>query len=192
MALQDKIKWDKKYQETVSLLEDREPSEKLIKIIKQVKGKKALDVASGAGRNSLYLAKNGFDVEALDISQVALDVLNKKGYKNISCKFVDLDEYKIEKSYDLIVMTNFLNREIIPKLINALKDDGVLFIETYMEDSLNEKTPSNPNFLLKKDELKTFLDDSLELLEYEEFINEDYEMYRMKKQFIAVRKLFNS
>ena len=135
MALQDKIKWDKKYQETVSLLEDREPSEKLIKIIKQVKGKKALDVASGTGRNSLYLAKNGFDVEALDISQVALDVLNKKGYKNISCKFVDLDEYKIENSYDLIVMTNFLNREIIPKLINALKDDAVLFIETYMEDS---------------------------------------------------------
>ena len=108
MSLKDKLKWDKKYQETTSLLKDREPSENLKKIVEKTNGKKALDVASGAGRNSIYLANNGFDVEALDISSVALEVLNNKGFKNISCKFVDLDEYEISKnSYDLIVMTNF-------------------------------------------------------------------------------------
>lgn len=190
MALKDKIKWDKKYQEIASLLENRKPSEKLIKIIEKVKGKKALDVASGAGRNSIYLAINDFDVVALDISEIALESLNNKGYKNIYCKLVDLDEYEIPKnSYDLIVMTNFLDRNIIPKLLNALKIGGVFFIETYMEDDLNEKAPSNPDFLLKKNELKTFFDDSFELLDYEEFVNEDYEIYKMKKQFIAVRKL---
>ena len=190
MALKDKIKWDKKYQETASLLEYRKPSEKLIKIIEKAKGKKALDVASGVGRNSIYLAMNGFDVDALDISEVALETLKNKGYKNISCKLVDLDGYEIPKnSYNLIVMTNFLDRNIIPKLSNALKLDGILFIETYMENIINEKAPSNPDFLLKKDELKTFFDDKFELLAYEEFINEDYEIYKMKKQFIAIRKL---
>ena len=158
MSQKDKLKWDKKYQETTSLLKDREPSENLKKIVEKTKGKKALDVASGAGRNSIYLANNGFDVEALDISSVALEVLNNKGFKNISCKLVDLDEYEIHKNnYDLIVMTNFLDRNLIPKLSNALKIKGVLFIETYMEDELNEKPSSNPDFLLKKDELKTFL-----------------------------------
>lgn len=190
MAQKDKIKWDKKYQETTSLLNHREPSEKLIKIVEKTKGKKALDVASGAGRNSIYLANNGFDVEALDISSVALEALNNRGFKNISCKLVDLDEYELPKNlYDLIVMTNFLDRNLIPKLSNALKIDGVLFIETYMEDEMNEKPASNPDFLLKKNELKTFFDDNFELLDYEEFFNEDYELYKIKKQFIALRKI---
>ena len=189
MSQKDKLKWDRKYQETTSLLKDREPSENLKKIVEKIKGRKALDVASGAGRNSIYLAINGFDVEALDISQIALDVLNNKGFKNISCKLVDLDEYEIPKSsYDLIVMTNFLDRNLIPKLSAALKINGVLFIETYMEDELNEKPSSNPDFLLKKDELKTFFDDDFELLAYHEFLNND-ELYRMKKQFIAIKKL---
>lgn len=86
-------------------------------------------------------------------------------------------------------MTNFLDRNIIPKLSNALKTDGILFIETYMEDEINEKPSSNPDFLLKKEELKTFFDDSFKLLDYEEFLNEECEIYRMKKQFIAVQKL---
>ena len=190
MSQKDKLKWDKKYQETTYLLKDREPSKNLKKIVEKTKGKKALDVASGAGRNSIYLATNGFDVEALDISSVALDILKNKGFKNISCKLVDLDEYEIHKNnYDLIVMTNFLDRNIIAKLSKALKKDGILFIETYMDDIVNEKPPSNPDFLLKKDELKTFFDDSFEVLDYDEFLNEENELYRMKKQSISIRKL---
>ena len=190
MAQKDEIKWNKKYQDRPSLLEERKPSGKLIQIIKKVKGKKALDIACGAGRNSIYLAINGFDVESLDISQVALDVLKNKGFENISCKLIDLDEYEVPvNSYDFIVMTNFLDRNIIPKLSNALKSDGILFIETYMDDIVNEKPSSNPDFLLKKDELKTFFNDSFEVLDYDEFLNEKNELYRMKKQSISIRKI---
>ena len=99
-------------------------------------------------------------------------------------------EYEVpENSYDFIVMTNFLDRNIIVKLSNALKNDGILFIETYMHDIINEKPSSNPDFLLKKDELKTFFDDAFEVLDYDEFLNEENELYRMKKQSIAIRKL---
>jgi SAM-dependent methyltransferase len=189
MALNDKLKWDKKYENTPSLLEKREPSKKLINLLTKAKGKKALDVASGAGRNSIYLATNGFEVEAIDISQVALNELKKKGFDNITCKLVDLDEYEIaQNSYDLIVMTNFLDRNLIPKLATALKKDGILFIETYMHDKINEKPSSNPDFLLQKDELKSFFDDKFEILDYDEFENEDNELYRMKKQAITVKK----
>ncbi len=188
MALNDKLKWDKKYQTTPSLLEKREPSNKLINLLTKVKGKKALDVASGAGRNSIYLATNGFEVEAIDISQIALNELEKKGFDNITCKLVDLDEYEIPKnSYDFIIMTNFLDRNLIPKLKTALKKDGILFIETYMYDEINEKPPSNPDFLLQKDELKSFFDNKFEILDYDEFENEDYELYKMMKQYINVK-----
>ena len=53
MALNDKIKWDKKYKETPKLLEDRNPGEKLILAISKTSGKKALDIACGAGKNSI-------------------------------------------------------------------------------------------------------------------------------------------
>ncbi|MBP7769740.1 MAG: methyltransferase domain-containing protein [Aliarcobacter sp.] len=189
MAQKDEIKWNKKYQEKPTLLEIKEPSFKLIKAIENIKGKKALDIASGAGRNSIYLASKGFDVEALDISSVALEALNSKGIKNIKCKLVDLDTYEIEKNYyDLIVMTNFLDRNIILKLKEALKKEGVLFIETYTEDEINEKPTSNSGFLLKKEELLTFFDNSFEVLEYDEFLNGAEELYKMKKQSIIVRK----
>ncbi len=81
MAEKDKIKWNKKYKETPKLLEDREPSKKLIEALKEVNGKKVLDIACGAGKNSIYLAKQGFEIEAMDISYVALENIDKKALK---------------------------------------------------------------------------------------------------------------
>jgi tellurite methyltransferase len=190
MANEDKEKWNKKYLNTPELLGKREVGQRLSKIVKNVKNKKALDVACGAGRNSIYLTKHGYQVDAYDISQVALDELNKQNIKNIFTKQVDLDDFRPKiDSYDLIVMTNYLDREIIPHLFLALKKDGILFIETYMEHKENEKPASNPDFLLKKDELKSFFDKNYELLEYDEFFNEPYELYKMRKQAICIRKI---
>lgn len=190
MAQKDKIKWNKKYKETPSLLKSREVSKKLSDILKEVKGKKALEIACGAGRNSIYLAQKGFNIDALDISEVAIETLDNQGFKNINTKVMDLEGFIPEvNSYDLIVMTNYLDRELIPKLANALKKEGILFIETYMNHEENEKAPSNPDFLLKKEELKTYFDEKFEVLAYDEFFNESYELFKMRKQFISVRKL---
>ena len=190
MAQKDQLKWDKKYTNTPTLLEHREPSSKLVKILNKVDGKEVLDVACGAGKHSVYLAKEGFKVTAIDISTVALKSLEKRGYQNITTAHVDLDDYQPKpNSYDLIVKTNFLDRALIPKLSGSLKPNGIFFIETYMEDSSNEKPPSNPDFLLKKEELKQFFDEKFEVIMYEEFDNEPYEIFKMKKQAIAIKRL---
>ena len=189
MSIKDKIKWDKKYNNTPALLMPRDPSTKLVQIIDNIQGKKALDIACGTGKNSIYLAKKGFEIEALDISQVALDNLNNQGYKSINTKLVDLDCYiPTPNRYDIIVMTNFLDRNIIPHLKLALKKDALLLIETYMDHKVNEKPSSNPDFLLKAAELKTFFDEDFEILEYDQFLNESNELYKMMKQSIIVRK----
>lgn len=190
MAIEDQIKWDKKYQQTPTLLKDREASKKLQNIIQNIQGRNALEIACGTGRNSIFLAKNGFKVEALDISKVALDFLENKGIENITTKRVDLEDYKPqENSYDLIVKTNYLDREIIPNLLEALKKDGILFIETYMDHKSNTKPNSNPKFLLKEGELKTFCKDGYKMIFYDEFENEAFEKYRMIKQAIMIQKL---
>ena len=190
MAIEDKEKWNKKYKNTPELLASRPQSYKLSNIINYAKGLDALDVACGSGRNSIFLANSGFNVTSVDISEVALDSLNEKNNPKIKTQLVDLDTHKFdENSYDLIIMTNFLDRKAIPKLVNALKKDGVLFIETYMFHEENEKPPSNPDFLLKEGELKNFFDEKeVEIIEYDEFFNESFELYKMRKQAIAIRK----
>lgn len=190
MAIEDKIKWNEKYKSTPKLLEKREVGQKLREALTYATIGNALDIASGAGKNSIFLAENNFEVESLDISSVALDVLKSKDYKNITTKLIDLDGYNpSENCYDFIVMTNYLDREIIPKLAKALKKKGILFIETYMVHEINTKKTSNPDYLLKKDELKTFFDESYTLLDYSEFDNEPFELYRMKKQSITIQKI---
>ena len=189
MANEDKIKWDKKYENTPKLLEDRNPSKKLESLIQLTSGKQALEIACGTGRNSIYLAKNGFNVDAYDIAQIALDKLNSYGYNTINTKLADLDDFEaIENNYDLIVQTNFLDRKLIPKLLSSLKQNGLLFIETYMDHPSNTKPNSNPDFLLQKGELKSFVSDRFKVIDYDEFDNEPTELYRMKKQSIIIQK----
>ncbi|MEA2099974.1 MAG: methyltransferase domain-containing protein [Campylobacterota bacterium] len=196
MSTKDKEKWDLKYIEKSKLLRPREASRNLQKYVVHSAGGKALDLACGAGRNSIFLAECGFDVDALDIAQIALKTLNAEANKkNIHSKIntyqVDLDRYKVKKDiYDIIVMANFLDREVLESAKNALKKGGILFVETYMINDENEKTLSNPNNLLKSQELKGILDNSWQILYYDEFKNEDYEIYKMIKQVVVAKKSY--
>ncbi len=189
MAQKDKEKWDKKYNETPRLMKDRTPSPKVVEAIKYTRGKKALEIACGTGRNSIFLAENGFEVEAFDISEVAINHLKKQNIKNLTAIQKDLENFNIEKnSFDLIVQTNYLDRKIFPNLKEALKKDGIIVIETYMNHEENEKPPSNPLFLLNENELKEIFSD-FEIIKYDEYFNEKHELYKMRKQAIIAKKL---
>ncbi len=194
MSVIDKQKWDAKYLKKSQLLLPRDASTNLKAYIKYTKPEYALDIACGAGRNSIFLAENGFKVDAVDIAKLALDTLNEESKaKNLTQKItthlIDLDVYEIEKDkYDLIIMANYLNRDIIKKAKISIKKDGILFVETYMLDDANEKTKSDMSNLLQSQELKNIIDNSFKILYYDEFKNEDYEIYKMKKQVIVAKK----
>ena len=195
MSIKDKEKWDAKYLKKSQLLRPREASRNLQAYLVHCKGNKALDLACGAGRNSIFLAECGFNVDALDIAEIAIKALNDEAnQKNLLSKIntyqIDLDTHEIKKNiYDIIVMTNYLDRVVLESAKNALKKDGILFVETYMINDQNEKQQSDPNNLLQSQELKNMLDDSWQVLHYDEFENEDYEIYKMKKQVLVTKKL---
>lgn len=197
MSLKDKEKWDNKYLKKSQLLRPRDASANLKEWLTHCTGTKALDLACGSGRNSIYLAKCGFEVDSLDIASLAIDALDAEAKKqnltsNINTFLVDLDTYKIkQKMYDIIVMANFLDRDVLKRAKDALKTNGILFVETYMISDENEKSKSDLNNLLRSQELKQMLDSSFEILHYDEFKNEDYEIYEMKKQVIVARKTEN-
>ena len=170
MSLKDKEKWDEKYLKKSQLLRPRSSSKNLQDFIANYNGDKALDLACGSGRNSIFLAECGFDVDAVDIAKVALTALNNEAkIKNLLSKIntyqVDLDTYEIKKErYDIIIMANFLDRRVLTSAIKALKKDGILFVETYMLSDENEKKHSNLDNLLKSQELKNMLNDSWQIL----------------------------
>ncbi len=190
MSDRDRQKWNDKYQNTPSLLEVRPPSELLKRFKKNAPGHSAIDLASGTGRNARYLAQEGFEVDAVDISAVALERLAKEteGFP-IRCLERDLDHFTPEKErYDLLVMTNFLDRDLIARCAKSMKSGALFLIETYMDHPQNEKQNSHPDFLLAPQELKHFFNQDFTLLAYKEFWNEPYEIYRMRKEAIVIQK----
>jgi tellurite methyltransferase len=194
MSEKDRQKWDDKYIVKSQLLKPREASENIRKFVKPAVGAKALDLACGAGRNTIYLAKQGYAVDALDIAAVALKALSEEAERaevseRVNAQLNDLDTFvPAAESYELIIMMNFLDRALIERAKAGLKRGGLFIVETYMDDESNEKESSSADNLLKQGELKSLFGEGWELLHYDEFENEAYELYRMQKQVLVARK----
>jgi 2-polyprenyl-3-methyl-5-hydroxy-6-metoxy-1,4-benzoquinol methylase len=137
----------------------KEPNPFLKKHIRLLPKGKALDIASGEGRNAVFLAQHGFEVDAVDISEKGLKKAKKlardKGVK-INTLLVDLDQYQIEKEqYDLIANFYFLRRRLIPRMKKGLKKGGKVIFETYLLEhrTLGTGGPKQAKYFLKPNEL---------------------------------------
>lgn len=158
----DREKWNIRYKEEE--FPWKEPSCILKRFYSISRKGRALDIAAGLGRNSLFLAEKGFIVDAVELSDVAVEKL-KKLHKNINVIHEDLDYFNIpQKSYDLILNINYLNRRLFPQIIEGLKDNGVLIFETFL---LEEGIEIKKDYFLRRNELlHSFL--KLHILFYEE------------------------
>ena len=154
----DKKRWDKRFGRKEFAL-GKEPNPFLKKHIYLLPKGKALDMATGEGRNAVFLAQNGFEVDAVDISEKGLRKARKlareKGVK-VNALLVDLDHYQIERErYDLIANFYFLKRRLIPKIREGLKKGGKVIFETYLLEHRKLATggPKQAKYFLKPNEL---------------------------------------
>ncbi len=136
----------------------------------------ALDIAMGAGQNSVFLAQRGYTVTGIDRSQAAVAHAREYArYKGVSIAAVSADmlEWPFpENHFDVILNFYFLERDLVPRIKAGLKKGGLLFFETYTLDQQRFDGPHNPDFLLKPNELlESFLD--LFVLFYHERIEPD-------------------
>jgi 2-polyprenyl-3-methyl-5-hydroxy-6-metoxy-1,4-benzoquinol methylase len=135
---------------------------------------RALDVAMGSGRNTIYLAKMGFEVEGIDTSHEAIeDALARALQEGISVqtRVEDLQTipYIDEDTYDLVICFNYLQRSLMPQMKNWVKPGGMLVYETFIVDQVRFGKPRNPDHLLRHNELlHTFQD--FRVLRYREGI----------------------
>jgi SAM-dependent methyltransferase len=163
----DRTHWEKRHQASE---EPGPPSSFLIANAAFVKGR-VLDIACGRGGNTLYLARRGNVVEAIDIALPALHCARRVAIAEelpLHLVQADLDDFPLPtERYDAVINFRFLKREIFPSLARALKPGGVLLFETFLIDQQQIGHPKNPDFLLRHGELRNAFR-SLEELQYEE------------------------
>lgn len=134
------------------------------------KGKKALDLACGAGRHSYYLASLGFDVTGVDINPP-----EKSLSPTVCFKACDLEGETWPLTgcqFDLIVVTNYLFRDRFSDLLQMLKPQGgAIIYETFMQGNEKFGSPRRPEFLLQPGELLQVFK-GLSLLGFEQGLRE--------------------
>lgn len=129
----------------------------------------ALDLACGLGGNALFLARCGLETTAYDISPVALERLAESARVEGLAVAVEARDVVARPpaadGFDVVVVSRFLDRDLVPALMAALRPGGVLFYQTYTVGS--PTGPSNPAYLLRPGELRLLFGE-LEPLAYRE------------------------
>ena len=132
-------------------------------------GGRVLDLACGNGRHARFLAAAGHPVEAVDRDAVRLATL--ADVPGIETRCADLEggpwPYAAGQ-FAGIVVTNYLWRPLMPALMAALGKGGVLIYETFMIGNERLGKPSNPAFLLRKDELRFIVREHLDIVAFEQ------------------------
>jgi tellurite methyltransferase len=136
----------------------------------------ALDIACGTGRHALFLAARGQHVMVVDYSGVALDILEVRAHRQhvrlkrgdgfrppgrhlhggLELVHTNLEEAQLpEHCYDLILCVQYLQRNLFPQMVRALRPEGVLLMETFTQAHLEfSGGPRNPAYLLETGELR--------------------------------------
>lgn len=152
----DRERWDRKYSAGEGPVHF-EPNRLLTGHRPLLSGGRALDVACGFGGNALYLAALGYQVDAIDVSSVALDHAHAEAKRRrLPIQFIqaDLSRWWVPQGrYDLIVVFFYLNREFMSHVVAGLRLGGWLFQANRSRHYLLIRPDFDPAYLLEPGEL---------------------------------------
>jgi SAM-dependent methyltransferase len=153
----EREKWEQKYKDR-EFSHDGPPSSLLVHWLPSLPKGRALEVATGLGRNALALAAAGYQVDAIDISPTGLAEAARRAKRrglNVNWIEADLDVYALPRArYDVVVSTFFLKRRLWPALRAALKPGGVIVFESHLFAPDEKDGPTNKRHRLLPGELR--------------------------------------
>lgn len=165
MSVEDRVRWDNIFRKRARapypapdpfLLQYAPPAHKPTL--------RALDLAGGVGQNGLWLAEQGYEVDVMDISRVALKrALAEMGMRNlrrVNLLQMDVDALELKAAeYDLVCVFRYLKRSIFPAIKAAVRPGGRVIYETFNLHYLDIVPEFNRDFLLEEYELESFFSD---------------------------------
>ncbi len=129
--------WDERFR-TGQYPQDPEPSEMLRRYVDPASAGRALDVAAGTGRNAVFLAEEGYRVDALDGSRAGLETARERAAdRNVAdrleCIHADIPSYTFpERAYDLVTISFYRAIDRFPDIKESVADGGLLFVEHHL------------------------------------------------------------
>ena len=130
---------------------------------------KILDLACGNGRHLRYLLGRDQIIVGIDIDLSALVSLRNETNIELHCLDLEKKDTSLpDLEYAGIIVTNYLHRPLLNALPDYLSNQGVLIYETFAIGNEMYGRPSNPDFLLRKNELNEQYSDSLDIIAFEE------------------------
>ena len=175
-ADEEKTVWDDFYKERHHIF-GKEPVSFLKDNIEMIPRGKAFVPAMGEGRNALYLAKRGFEVDGNDISEVAVDKTlaeAKTAHVTLQTTVADLNKYNYPENHDdLIVVSLFYQKSLLPRFKKALKKGGFILFYNRVDTHDKETKTSPDDFLVKPAELKESMKD-FQIKTYREYVDQGF------------------
>jgi SAM-dependent methyltransferase len=114
-------------------------------------------LACGLGGNALFLAERGLETVAWDVSAVAIQRLEQYAASRslrITTQVRDVALLPPEpEEFDVVVVCRFLDRSLVRSLAAALRANGLLYYQTFIQNGVSQEGPRNPNYLLEANEL---------------------------------------
>jgi 2-polyprenyl-3-methyl-5-hydroxy-6-metoxy-1,4-benzoquinol methylase len=179
--------WNKRF-DTPDYIFGRAPNEYLQTQAKQYlkKGDAVLCVADGEGRNSVWLAKQGMQVDAFDLSEVALKKANALATEqaaHVQFTLASTDTWDWQPNqYDAVVgifiqfADPMMRTRLFAQMASTLRPGGVLIVQGYTPKQLEYKTggPSILEHLYTEDMIRDLIDDLeiIDLCVYEKSLSE--------------------
>lgn len=136
----DRTRWDRRYRDG-DWVDVREPAAVVREAVPWLPSRgRALDLACGAGRNALFLARRGLEVMAVDLSGEGLRRLRRRaraGDLPVQPVQADLERFAVRPGrFDVVVNTHFLLRSTFSLIREALAPGGLVLFETYNVDEI--------------------------------------------------------
>ncbi len=153
----DAERWNRRYQQA-DRSQPPSPCELLLATQHLLPAKgRALDLACGLGGNSLFLASKGLQVDACDIAGTALSHIDDWATQKalpIDTLQQDIEALGLpEGQWDVITVSRYLYRPLLPDIADALRPGGLLFYQTFSAYKHADGGPSSADFLLQDNEL---------------------------------------
>ncbi len=189
MSKQDRIKWNQRYAEgsynknnPVTLVEEWLP---------RLPVGRALDVACGAGRNSLLLAQAGYQVDAIDISSEGLNQARQNAEnQGLKINWIeqDLDQaYRFDTDYDVIIVLWYVNPGLISRLCDCLAPGGYLLCEEHLITDREVIGPTSSDYRVAPGNLRQAVS-GLDVLLYQESIEMNSEGEHVASARVVAKK----